>query len=555
MMRTFFSFQRWMYVATVLCVSLGAVQAKTIYVDVDGTAEYTTIKSAVKASKSGDTIVVAPGTYSGQGSRNILLSGKVLTICGTDPDDPNVVAETVIDCYVDEAQKQRDMTDGVEINGYRFIEMVPNTGAELTLEGLTIVNTSDAFSGGVVECEAAKLTVADCTFADNSVEQWGGAVCCQDAEATFERCLFVSNVSTKRRGGAVYCDGSVLSFSRCEFSSNSGNALWTNESSVTLIECTFEENTGEFGGAIYCYAASEVAMNVEIVVDRCAFTANATQTSGGAIHLQGARGVIAGSTFTQNRATERGGAVHIQQASPILSSCIFMGNTSSGSGGAVANYIRSAPDILSCTFVNNQAAKGGAVTSVRDTDPLISHCILWNNTATNGANLYLAQDTYSHQPSKATVEYCDVNQGSVSVYAPSGTSLTWGDGNISLDPLFTQPARDIYRLSADSPCIDAGDPAYSVDEDAVDVDGFRRLFGDRVDMGAFEYQGLSAVYRFWSAPLGRHFYTILGAERDKLIKNYPSIWQYECVAYWAFYGPTEPGLTPLSSFIASGRLR
>lgn len=548
MMRTSIWFQRWVYVATVLCVSLSAVQAKTIYVNGNGAADYKTIKAAVKAAKSGDTIVVEPGTYRGEESRNILLSGKTLTICSTDPDDPNVVAETIVDCYVDEAQKERDMVDGVEISGYRFIEMVPDTGAALTLKGLTVINTSDAFSGGVVECEAAELTAVNCTFADNSVEQWGGVVCCQDAEATFEGCSFVSNVSTKRRGGAVYAYDSAVSFTRCDFSANSGNAVWANDSSITLIQCAFESNVGEFGGAVYYSAASNVANNVVLVVDRCTFTGNSTQNTGGAIHVEGSAGTIAGCTFTENYAKVRGGAVCNRQASPTLSSCIFMGNTCTGAGGAVANYIRSAPIILNCTFVNNQATNGGAVTSVRDTHPTISHCILWNNTATNGADLYLAQDTYSHEPSRMTVEYSDLRQEAATVYTPSGTSLIWGRGNISSDPLFTQPAFDVYRLSADSPCIDAGDPEYSVDEDAVDLDGYRRLFGQTVDMGAFEYQGLSAVYRFWSAPLGRHFYTILGAERDKLIKNYPSVWQYENVAYWAFYGPTEPGLAPVYRF-------
>ena len=42
----------------------------------------------------------------------------------------------------------------------------------------------------------------------------------------------------------------------------------------------------------------------------------------------------------------------------------------------------------------------------------------------------------------------------------------------------------------------------------------------------------SPVYRFWSAALGSHFYTMSTAERDKLI-NQPYLWTYEGVAWYA----------------------
>jgi lysyl endopeptidase len=42
------------------------------------------------------------------------------------------------------------------------------------------------------------------------------------------------------------------------------------------------------------------------------------------------------------------------------------------------------------------------------------------------------------------------------------------------------------------------------------------------------------VYRFWSAPLGTHFYTSDAAERDKLITLYPHIWTYEGIAWYAY---------------------
>lgn len=42
------------------------------------------------------------------------------------------------------------------------------------------------------------------------------------------------------------------------------------------------------------------------------------------------------------------------------------------------------------------------------------------------------------------------------------------------------------------------------------------------------------VYRFWSDVLGCHFYTAKESERDKLIKDYPLVWTYEGIAWFAY---------------------
>jgi hypothetical protein len=45
--------------------------------------------------------------------------------------------------------------------------------------------------------------------------------------------------------------------------------------------------------------------------------------------------------------------------------------------------------------------------------------------------------------------------------------------------------------------------------------------------------GVSAVYRFWSPGLGRHFYTIQKAERDRWIRREDGAWVYEGPAFYA----------------------
>jgi hypothetical protein len=44
----------------------------------------------------------------------------------------------------------------------------------------------------------------------------------------------------------------------------------------------------------------------------------------------------------------------------------------------------------------------------------------------------------------------------------------------------------------------------------------------------------SSVHRFWSPMMGRHFYTINPAERDKLINRLSNVYVFEGIAFYAW---------------------
>ncbi|MBP7051906.1 MAG: hypothetical protein KBE65_12905 [Phycisphaerae bacterium] len=72
-----------------------------------------------------------------------------------------------------------------------------------------------------------------------------------------------------------------------------------------------------------------------------------------------------------------------------------------------------------------------------------------------------------------------------------------------------------------------------------------------VDAGALHRSvvgSFSEVYRFWSAALERHFYTIDSAERDYLVRQYPDAWAYEGPVFMAATTAFRSGLAPVYRF-------
>lgn len=525
--------------AVVLLVSFSTAHAGTIYVAGDGTGDFTNIRPAVEAAASGDVIVVGPGTYTGTGAVDIALTGKTLTISGSDPNNPVVVAGTIIDCRAEGEF------------GLHFIQMGPNKDTNLTLVGLTITHSTKSQSGGAVLCHGGTLRAVNCTFADNAVECWGGAVYCEDSQATFEGCTFLRNSSAVLRGGAVASTNSQVVFSDCLFQQNSGNAMTGFDSRVSVSDCTFENNTGSEGGAIYNYVALGTETSVPLTVTRCTFTGNSANSAGGAIHSYAASSAISSCIFVGNTSLRDGGAIYNHRCSASIQSCLFSSNEATGTGGAVMDFYECNSAIVHCTFVDNTASRGGAVASKRQSHPSVSHCILWGNEADKGSSLYAVDDLVGGSGySQITVDYSDIEFGRSGVVVEQGSVLNWGQGNIAVDPLFVDASHDDYHLSTNSPCVDAGDPDRTTPSDAKDLDSLPRQRGAAPDMGAYEFQGLGPVYGFRSLTSGKQFYTMSITERDRLIQLYPSLWRFEGTVFYAFYDASDPQVVPAYRFWA-----
>ena len=377
-----------------------------------------------------------------------------------------------------------------------------------------------------------------CSLTDNSASENGGAIYNSGGLTLMESCAFERNSTTGvfTSGGAAYNNGSQASFSSCTFLDNSatghGGAIYhgqPGDGSLNVSNCTFEENEAEGnGGAVY----NQQGVGAQVISS--IFRNNHSARNGGALYnQQGDQLIIRGerpfdTMFSGNSATERGGAVYNQQASGVeIRRLRFTGNTAGLEGGALYNQQGPTSMINSLFSGNGAELDGGACYEINGTTKLIN-CSFSQNTAGGvGGGIFV----FSQQGELTVVNsvlWGNADQGGVTEFSqvfPDNADPVinysfiqglsgelGGEGNIGAepdDPAFIDPdgdddligtQDDDLRLSAGSPCIDAGDRTAvpgGITEDLDDKDRFRDdpqtpntgLGTPPVDMGAFEFQG------------------------------------------------------------------
>ena len=132
--------------------------AEIIIVDDGGYGDFDNIQAAIDYSTNGDLIYVLPGTYTGPGNRDIDFMGKAVTVTGVDPEDPYIVAATVIDCehasrgfYFHTAEQANSVLAGLTItNGYA------DYGAKTPDDAMPAIDRSGLESHGRIEIAASR---------------------------------------------------------------------------------------------------------------------------------------------------------------------------------------------------------------------------------------------------------------------------------------------------------------------------------------------------------------------------------------------------------------
>ncbi|MEW5802295.1 MAG: choice-of-anchor Q domain-containing protein [bacterium] len=199
-------------------LSLHHVQAAQILIPED----YSTIQSAIDAADDGDVITIKPGTY----TETVNFFGKAIAVKSTDPNDPDIVACTII--------------DGGKAGS--VVTFGSGEGKLSVLSGVTVQNGKalPPFGrGGGICCKSSSPMIKKCVITKNSALR-GGGIYCLESSPCVSNCLIVENQASEK-GGGIYGD--------CY-------------SSPRLIQCTMSRNSALIGGGIYCdYYSSPCGVN------------------------------------------------------------------------------------------------------------------------------------------------------------------------------------------------------------------------------------------------------------------------------------------------------
>lgn len=404
-----------------------AAPARDIIVDASGNGDYTRIPPAIAAAQSGDVIIIRPGTY----SNGFLIRGKSLTLRSNDPDDPKVVAQTVL------RGGSRSLIDGNSI---------------CTIAGLTF------FRCGGISLNYCEVEFVNNVFRENDAGYGGGAIF-----AYYAPTRLIGNQFIENRGGLF------------------GSAIRADTSDVTLIRNLLRDNVTyisapgndfsvwvEHGGNVVSYGNTYIGEGVYFDLGGSGtFELDMFHHTGGLTALAG-RLPDADSNATVNN-------------------CVFLGGGPDG-GLAMSLPAQYHNSTISGFYVGIGCNASTYVLRnllLAENEIGVSHNAFPNTTidATFNCLSNNEHDFYRYSQGSYYVPgnlYTDplVRQGG---------SRDYGAPFDYTDDVYTPGDSHLTRVS---PCINAGDPELDWPNDASDFDGFVRVAGGEADIGAYEYPAI-----------------------------------------------------------------
>lgn len=435
---------------------------------------FNNLRDALAAASSGDQIWIAAGTYKPDRGVGVTLGDRTATfqlingvsIYGGFPHggtwfdrDPVTNITTLSgDLAGNDMGTVLDPTRAE--NGYHVVT-ASGTNSTAILDGVTITagnappSASDPYrSGAGIYNSAGNPLIKNCIVRDNVAYRFGGGMYNLYGGASIIDCTFSGNMTTHP--------------------SSDGGGLYNEYSNITVAGCTFIGNSaweGESGGGI-CNIYSNA------VIDGCLFQENDAYEGGGGVYNYQGSVRISNCFFVDNFAEEEGGGVSNHSSSPIILNCVFVNNTADSGGGLANQWANCTPTIKNCTFYGNTATWGGGGIYSYLSNPTLINCILWGNSDPSGTGEISQIRSFNAAPA---VTYCCIQDDH-----PNDASIPFNgavNGNIDDNPLLDI---DGFHLTAASPCVNMGDPAYVPGSGETDIDGQARVQGGRIDIGADE---------------------------------------------------------------------
>ncbi|MAE71501.1 MAG: hypothetical protein CME06_13670 [Gemmatimonadetes bacterium] len=260
-----------------------------------------TIQAGLNAAGEGDTVLVAPGTYTAEGDKNLDFGGV----------DRVLVSEagaegTEIDC---------DWDGG----GLYFHS---GESAASIVSGFTISWAGDwgpprPCQSGICCESSSSPTITECVI---KLGAWN-EIDCEDSSPTISKCVIGSADQSYGSGIACQSSSSPLVKECTIVGNNEAGVACSSSSSPSLIRCTITGNGRDFhGGGVTCYNASPILTG-------CLITENMAGGRGGGLYCEDSSPSLTNCTISGNISIiDVGGGLYCSDSSPVLLNCILWGD-------------------------------------------------------------------------------------------------------------------------------------------------------------------------------------------------------------------------------------
>ncbi len=352
----------------------GGSWARVWNVAADGTGDAVNIQAAIDSCASGDTVLAAPGTYTGAGNRDIDFTGKAIVVMSLS--GPGV---TIVDCGGSAGDYHR---------GFYF-----HSGEDTTsvLQGFTIRN-GYADEGGAICCHASSPKMLGNVVTGNFAGGGGGGIYCEGTHSIIFGNLISHNEtrimlaaaqkagsagtldplrlaiagSFPPSGGNICCvadsslvDSNTISGGRATL----GGAIYCEESCVRVRRNSISENGGAYTARTVCFLSGTYSIEENTITD------NTSWHDGGGLYCSGGEYRIVGNTISGNRIWYNrgsgGGIFCVSDNYTILNNVIAENEASCGGGlflggsGTVRNNVISHNWALAERPCRERAVSGG----------------------------------------------------------------------------------------------------------------------------------------------------------------------------------------------------
>ncbi len=474
-----------------------------------------TIQAGIVAAVDTDTVLVQPGTY----FENINYNGKNITVASLflTTQDTTYISQTIIDGNQNGTvvSFENGETTGAVLTGFTITN---GSGGGIScvyasyprLENLVIIGNYAEYNGGGILCGAyASPSLENVIISNNSAGGNGGGIFCYNYCSPSLENVTISN-NTSQNGGGIFCSencspnldnvtitnnsansdgGGIL----CIINSNldlqnvtlientavgNGGGMYIFESNPSLVNVTFSGNSAEEGGGIYINDATPSLENVTI-------SGNSAYCGGGIYCRNNSSPSLQNVKISGNSADNGGGGIFCYYSSPSLNNVTITDNSTNYGGGGIF-CDSSSPSLQNVTISGNSAVgPGGGMYCWINSNPNLTNCIMWNDSL---------QEIYFYgyaDPNSITISYSDIQGGEAGIVTNNNCTVNWLEGNIDEDPLFAGTGDHPFMLQDLSPCVNAGIPdTTGLNLPEFDLAGNPRVYGGRIDMGAYENQNV-----------------------------------------------------------------